>query len=123
MSEWIRSIRCYVSPAGRNKIADWYNELSVQERADADEFVKNMRKVREWQMPDYRHRLRNGEGLGELRWKSNKKQHRLMGFLAGDTWFAVMGCTHKQQVYAPPEALSTAKNRKGQIERREVETI
>ena len=117
----MRSIRCYISPppASRNKIADWYNDLSAQERADADEFIKNMRKTRDWKMP--LHKPLRG-GLGELRWKSSNKQHRLIGFFMGYAWYAVMGCTHKQQVYDPPNALETAKTRKGQIERGEVET-
>lgn len=122
MDEWLRPIRCYLSPAGRNTIADWYNGLSAQEQAYADEFIKNMRRIREWGMPHYRLALRGGEGLGELRWKSHKKQHRLIGFFAGGTWFAVMGCTHKQGIYNPPEALAIAKKRKKQIEHQEAMT-
>ena len=45
MGELLKPIRRYVSPAGNNKVADWYNALSSQERADADEFIKNMRKI------------------------------------------------------------------------------
>jgi len=117
----MRSIRCYHSPppANRNKIADWYKELSVQERADADQFIQKMRKTAEWKMPLYKFL---GDGLGELRWVSEKKQHRLIGFFMGYPWYAVMGCTHKQQRYSPTDALETARTRKGQIERSEVET-
>ena len=117
----MRSIRCYISPppASRNKIADWYNDLSAQERADADEFIKNIRKLREWSWHEYRHL---GEGLGELRWESEKKQQRLIGFFSGETWYAVIGCTHKQNIYKPPDTLDTAKKRKKQIEREEVKT-
>jgi len=120
MEGWRRKIRCYVSPAGRNKIADWYNELSPSERADADAFIGTMRKVKEWNMPDYRPSLRGGGGLGELRWESSKKQHRLIGFFRGDAFIAVLGCTHKQQIYKPPDSLETAKRRKQEIDRGEV---
>jgi len=121
----LRSIRCYVSPppASRNKIADWYNDLSAQEKADADQFIQKMRKTVDWKMPLYRPRISGGSGLGELRWWSNNKQHRLIGFFMGYAWYAVMGCIHKQRVYSPPNALETARVRKQQIENDEVETL
>ena len=124
MGDELRPIRCYVSPAParREKIADWYYSLSPQERADADEFIKDMRKIKLWKMPQYRH-LGGGTGLGELRWRSEKKQHRLIGFFSEGTWFAVMGCTHKQRIYDPPDALTSAAVRKNQIEREEVSTV
>lgn len=120
---WRTKIRCYVSPAGNNKIADWYSGLSAQERADTDEFLKDMRMTRKWEMPLYRPRLKNGDGLGELRWPSEGKQHRLLGFFSEGFWYAVQGCTHKQQIYKPPECLDTAKRYKRQIERKEVRTV
>jgi hypothetical protein len=123
MDDWRTPIRCYVSPAGNNKISDWYSSLSPQGKADADEFLKNMRRTREWHMPDYRPRLRDGEGLGELRWLSENKQHRLLGFFMKGYWYAVIGCTHKQQIYDPPEAIDTGKRYKKQIERGEVTTV
>lgn len=123
MSEWRTPVRCYVSPAGNNKIADWHGGLSSRERADADEFLKLMRKTREWAMPNYRPRLVNGDGLGELRWPSEGKQHRLLGFFRYGYWFAVVGCTHKQKVYTPADALETGKRYKKQIENGEVRTV
>src|ERR1035437_5909803 len=88
MSEWRTPIRCYVSPAGNNKIADWYSDLAAQEKADADVFLRDMRMTGDWQMQSYRPQLRaikgvkasQVRGLGELRWNSGKKQHRLLGF-------------------------------------------
>ena len=76
--------------------------------------------MHEWVMPHYR---ALGEGIGELRWQAGKRQHRLLGFFDGDTWYAVLGCTHKQRVYQPPSSLETAKKRKKQIERGEVQTV
>ena len=82
-----------------------------------------MRGKLKWEWPDYRARLRDYKGLGELRWDSCKKQHRLIGFFMGGIWYAVMGCTHKQQIYNPADALNTADKRKKDIENRRVNTV
>jgi hypothetical protein len=123
VSIWLKPIRCYVSLAGTNKISAWYEGLLPQECADADEFIKNMRKTREWKMPNYRPSLRGYERLGELRWVSEKKQHRLIGYLQGGTFYALVGCTHKQQIYDPSESLDTADKRRRQIERGDARTV
>jgi hypothetical protein len=123
MSEAIKPVRCYVSPAGNNKIGDWYRGLSVQGRADADEFIKLMRRESEWKMPHYRPRLKGYRGLGELRWTSEKKEYRLVGYLHGGTFFAVMGCTHKGKIYDPADALEQADRRKDQIQNGAAKTV
>ena len=118
-----RTIRCYVSPAENNKIADWHADLSVQERADADAFMAIVRVKLKWELPEYRAKLTGYKGLGELRWVSCNKQHRLIGFFMGGIWYAVMGCTHKQQIYSPADALKTADKRKKDIEQGRVKTV
>ena len=117
----MKTIHCYVSlpPASKNKIADWYNDLSPQERAYTDEFIKNMRKTREWQLPAYK---LLGDGLGELRWRSSNKQYRMIGFFHDRKWCALIGCTHKQRRYTPPRCLETARDRKRHIELSQVRT-
>src|ERR1035437_6990317 len=62
-------------------------------------------------------------GLGELRWISGKKQHRLLGFFGDGVWYAVLGCTHKQSIYSPTDALATAVKRKNEIQKVEVKTV
>jgi len=123
MADDVKPIRCYVSPAENNKISDWYQRLSIQERADADEFIKNMRKTRDWSMPHYRPKLAGHQQVGELRWTSEKKKHRLVGYLKGGVYVALIGCTHKQQVYDPVDALDTADKRNKEIERGEAKTV
>jgi len=110
-------IQCYVSPAPaqRNKIEDWYKDISVQEKADADEFIKNMRKTLEWKMPNYRPALKGYAKLGELRWNSSNKKHRLIGFFKDGKFIAVMGCYHKQNIYVPADALDEADRRRKRI--------
>jgi hypothetical protein len=126
MNTYCVAVRCYVSKSGNNKIAEWYSELSGGEKADADEFLTIMRKVpfANWKMNDYRSRLKGkAQHLGELRWQSEKKQHRLIGFFSQGVWYAVMGCVHKQNIYNPPDALNTSERRRKEILNREVNTV
>jgi hypothetical protein len=123
MSDALKPVHCYVSPAGNDKISDWYGDLSAQGRSDADEFIKNMRKTRDWKPPHYQPRLKGYVGIGELRWISEKKQHRLIGYLQGGAFFAVMGCTHKGNVYDPADALDQADKRKTQIQNGKAITV
>jgi hypothetical protein len=123
MNGWRTNVRCYVSPAGNNKIADWYHGLHPAEQADTDTFLRIMRLTVDWSLPNYRPRLQGYKGLGELRWDSMGRKHRLIGFFMRSNWYALVGCTHKQQVYDPHDALKTAKRYKGQIERAEVGTV
>ena len=94
--------------------------LSPQEQADGDLFIKTQRKFRRWEMPAYRSL---GGGIGELRWESENKQHRLLGFFGDDIWYALIGCKHKQRIYTPPDCLDTARKRKRQIQNNEVVTV
>ena len=125
MSAYLVNIRCYVSPAGNNKIADWYAGLSEAEKADADTFLDIMRKrnATDWKLPDYKWGLQGFSNLGELRWPSANKKHRLIGFFAGGIWYAVLGCTHKQQIYDPADALNTADKRHKQVKNKGVATV
>lgn len=123
MEGWRTRIRCYVSPAGNNKIAEWHQSLSAREQADADEFIKNMGKTQDWKMPSYRPSLKGYKGLGELRWQSEGRQHRIIGYLKGGVSFALIGCTHKQQIYSPSDALNTADKRKKEITDGKVTTV
>ena len=46
-----------------------------------------------------------------------------MGYLDCGTFFAVMGCTHKGNVYDPPDALKQANKRKKQIQNGTATTV
>lgn len=73
-------------------------------------------------MPNYRSRL-TGYKLGELRWDSEKTEQRLVGFLKGGTFFALMGCTHKGKIYTPTDALDEAQRRKDRIDAGTARTV
>ena len=87
----VREVLCYVSPAGNNKIADWYEDLTATEKADTDEFIKTMRKTMDWIGSSYKPSLKGYSKLGELRWDSGNKKHRLIGFFREGKFVAVMG--------------------------------
>ena len=82
-----------------------------------------MGKIRRWELPHYRARIQGYRGLGELRWKAEQKQHRLIGYFSGDVWIAVMGCTHKGKIYDPRDALETADRRRKEIESGKVKAV
>lgn len=120
-----RKLRCYVE--GRNKIRDWYDGLSPTVRADTDEFVKDMLRKQKWGSPDFEPMRRKLRGFWELRWKSDKKHHRLIGYFVEPEpepgkdlvqvrdFGIVIACTHKEN-YDPPDCLKTASDRKKKIE-------
>jgi hypothetical protein len=101
----------YWSPAGNNLIADWYCGISVESRAMFDDLLEVLSKKAEWKYPDFK---RLDDGLGEIRWKCDKKQHRVIGcsWKNPNGYLLLIGCTHKQQIDDPPDALETADKRR-----------
>lgn len=73
-------------------------------------------------MPDYKPSLKGFSKLGELRWRSGKKQHRLVGHFKNGVFVALMGCTHKMNIYNPPDALDEADKRLDKINNKEATT-
>jgi hypothetical protein len=108
----------YVSPNGRAAIADWRKSLPVGDpRADLDQFLKIMVKLKDWEYP-YIDALKGKKfaGLTELRWKSGRKPHRIIGYRSNDFEYTMLaGCTHNDKKYDPPDAMETARRRKGEI--------
>jgi hypothetical protein len=110
----------YISPRGRNMIADWYGKLLTQEQADFDTLIRILAQTRQWHRDDFRWlRGKPYAGLGELRFKSERKQHRVIGFYGVGQQQSTMliGCIHKQNIYQPPECFNTAARRKYEIDR------
>jgi hypothetical protein len=109
----------YISPQGRNMIADWYAGLLTQEQSDFDALIQVLAKMRQWQEPAFKRlKGRAYRGLGEIRFTSERKQHRVIRFFGPNPQQSTLliGCSHKQRIYNPPEALDTAARRKHDIE-------
>ncbi len=104
-------------------MTDWYNELPERTRVKFDRRLVYLRQIALWQMPHYK--LLSGKplkGLGEIRWKSDNLQHRVVGFQRENREFVMLiGCTHRQNVYDPPSALKTAAARMKDVKNGEVE--
>jgi len=114
----------YRSPNGRCAIDDWRKCLSVgAPRADFDTFMRDMVKLHKWEPPDFEPLHGQQSGFQELRWKSAKVQHRILGYIVRDREFGMLiGCTHKES-YDPPDALTTLLKRKSMIDAGEASLV
>ncbi len=126
MIEWKWRLFQYVSATGRRAIDDWRRKLPIGgPRADLDAFLKLMAKSEKWEYPDI-DSLKGDryKGLTELRWKSGGVQHRILGYATNAyNYLMLVGCTHKGQVYKPPDAMETARRRRDEIERMEATIV
>lgn len=107
-------LRELVGPSGRGLIASWLSSYPGA-RAFFRVRVKNLRltpKVN-WNKQQFRNL---GNGLSEIKWVFSDKQFRAVGFYHQGCFVMLLGCTHKQGVYDPPNCLQTAKKRKSEVE-------
>jgi hypothetical protein len=76
-----------------------------------DELLNILSRKSEWKYPEFK---RLDDGLGEIRWKCDKKQHRVIGcsWKNPSGYLLLIGCTHKQEIYDPPDAIQTAGRRR-----------
>jgi len=102
----------YVTPSGNNDIAEWYCLQSMDCRAAFNDLLEILSKKADWGGGHEFARLQ--DGLGEIRWKIENVQHRIIGCAwknpAG--YLLLIGCTHKQRIYNPPDAIGTADKRR-----------
>lgn len=72
------TFRCYVTPAGRDKINEWYEKAhrDVQAAFDAKLEFLSFRQI--WQGPEYDSLSGGCTGLGEIRFKVAAGQYRML---------------------------------------------
>lgn len=114
---------CTPPPAMRNVIEDWRRkDLVTRQLVDMDGLLRVWRSQPQWDARDFKPLRR---GLSEFRFVSCKQQLRLIGFfwpprqpfdVAGNYTFLI-GCSHKQRVYDPPDAMKTAAERMANLQR------
>ena len=112
------TIRCYVSPAGRDVIDDWYGRQSDGVRAALDVTLEYLvqRPRNEWVRPEFDLLSGNMREVGEIRFKVDK-QYRVLGFFGpGRSEFTLLiGASKKGNVYDPKGTLETALKRMSQV--------
>lgn len=80
-----------------------------------DSLLEILGKAREWKYPHFK---RLDGGLGEIRWQVGNVQHRVIGCVwkSPQGYLLLLGCTHKQRIYSPPDAIATAERRRRGIQ-------
>jgi phage-related protein len=116
MDDW--QFMDYISPQGRNVIEDWYKGLLAQEQSDFRALIRILAKTQQWQEPAFKRLRGKYQGMGEIRFTSERKAHRVIGFVwpKPRQFTMLIGCFHKQRVYTPTNALDTALQRKKFLE-------
>ncbi len=122
----IWKVFCYDTSETPNLWKVWYDGVDGRVRAAHDVAVDYLlqREQHEWQKTPYFGPLVPKEGIYEIRIRGNV-QWRLAGYFGpGQKEFTiVLACTHKQQIYDPPDAKETAVKRKKQIDKGERKRI
>ena len=107
---------CFVSESGRDIVRDWYNEQAPEVQAAFDvaiEYLRDQPHVK-WVRPYFGTLDGKCAGLGEIRFKANKVQHRPIGFFGSKRmqftilFFAI----EKDRKFIPKNTCETAQNRK-----------
>jgi hypothetical protein len=102
-------------------ISEWVGEAS-EARAKMRVRVAYLTKIPRVQW-DKEHFRSLGKGLWELKWKAEGKQFRALGYDYKGYFVMVLGCTHKQRVYAPPDCLKIARKRMGEFQNGDWEIV
>lgn len=106
----------YLLPSGNNPIEEWLDDEGPSVEADFDASLKYLSITKVWSYPEYKPL---GSGLGEIRFKTNKVQYRVVGChgkKGGGLFVLLIGCSHKEGVYQPPNALDTAARRRAEYD-------
>lgn len=113
------TIRCYVSPTGRDMIDDWYSRQpeGVQGALDVALEYLVQRPRNEWRRPEFDLLSGKMRAIGEIRLKVDNKQYRILGFFGpGRSDFTLLvGSTKKGKTYNPTGTLETALKRMSDV--------
>jgi hypothetical protein len=108
------TIRCYVSPSGRDMIDDWNSRQSDGVQAAVAVALEYLvqRPRNEWRRPDFDLLSGKMREIGEIRFRVDK-QYRILGFFGpGRSEFTLLvGASKKGRSYDPKNALETALDR------------
>jgi len=104
-------------------ISDWYRKdiVSASARAEFDKTLRDLRilAAKDWSRPDYSALSGKHSGIGEIRFKGDKREYRPLGFfLTGDaqeTFVILIGAHKKMGKWTPLEARDSAIERRKDV--------
>jgi hypothetical protein len=98
---------------GRGVISQWVGDIDVEAEVEFHGVLRNLEITPRllWVRPVYD--VFDPE-IGEIRFKANRLQHRVLGFFIMDMkqYVMLIGATKKGQNYNPRDAVATARKRK-----------
>lgn len=104
----------YVSPSGRSDTQGTVDRYDEKAKAACERAVAHLSvsTIDQWNMP-FARKLKGRDKLYEIRYTAHQKEARALGsFGPTQGHFSItLICTHKTNVYTPPEAFKTAENR------------
>jgi hypothetical protein len=111
---------CYVSEDGTDEIRTWYE---AQSKRLQQKFLDRMLALRglppeEWTLPLFRWLRGDGQGLGEIRFKSDGVQQRPLGFRGpeADLFTLLYPAREKKDRFMPKNAIAIAQGLRKQVE-------
>lgn len=108
----------YVSPSGRTETQATIDRYDDKASASFERAVAHLSvsSIDQWNKP-FARKLKSRDKLFEICYKANQKETRALGsFGPSPGHFSItLICTHKTNVYTPPDAFETAENRFAQI--------
>lgn len=112
------TIRCYVSPSGRDMVDDWNGRQSDEVQAAVAVALEYLvqRPRKEWRRPEFDLLSAKFREIGEVRFKVDK-QYRILGFFgpARSDFTLLAGASKKSNNYDPRNTLETALDRMDQV--------
>jgi hypothetical protein len=102
---------------GQGVITSWLARHS-EAKARFRVRVGNLSKVprTDWTKKQF-HKLKDADGVAEIKWEAANKQWRAMGFDKDGYFVMLVGCTHKDDNYDPSNCINTAIRLKQETER------
>ncbi|MFC5607779.1 type II toxin-antitoxin system RelE/ParE family toxin [Variovorax soli] len=102
----------YVTAHGRNDVQDTIDRYNDDDATTFERAVKHLAVSTKdkWDEPHAK-KLKGDTDLYEIRYRANRCATRAIGFFDDQTFIITLICTHKQNVYKPPNWLKTARQR------------
>lgn len=114
--------RCYAvsKDAAEDEIKGWYGRQSRQWRQKFLERLQTLRTLPadEWELPLFRWLRGQGRGVGEVRFKADGMQQRILGFRGPepDLFTFLFPAREKSNAFVPRNAIEIAQERKTAVE-------